>query len=60
MAFKKGDTINILVTNGQEGVSIGSKDGELTSKMANNIIFSNNHKSDKSSGIPFVKPHMNI
>lgn len=60
VAFKKGDTINILVTNGQEGVSIGSKDGELTSKMANNIIFSNNHKSDKSSGIPFVKPHMNI
>ena len=60
VAFKKGDTINILVTNGQEGVSIGSKDGELTSKMANNIIFSNNHKSDKSSGIPLVKPHMNI
>lgn len=60
VAFKKGDTINILVTNGLEGVSIGSKDGELTSKMANNIIFSNNHKSDKSSGIPLVKPHMNI
>ena len=39
VAFKKGDTINILVTNGQEGVSVSSKDGGLTTQIANNIVF---------------------
>lgn len=58
VAFKKGKTLNILVTNGNEGISIGSNDGKLTSKIANNIIFSNNHKSEKPAGLPFVKPPM--
>ncbi|WP_405294599.1 hypothetical protein [Methanobrevibacter sp.] len=60
VAFKKGDTINILVTNGNEGLSVSTKDGDLTSKIANSIIFSNNHKSQKSNGLGLVKPHMNI
>ena len=60
VAFKKGDTINILVTNGKEGISVGSNDGELTSKIANSIIFSNNQKSEKSTGFGIAKPHMNV
>lgn len=59
VAFKKGDDINILVTNGNEGISIGSKDGDLTSKMANNVVFSNNHKSQKPAGM-FVKQPMSV
>lgn len=60
VAFKKDDTINILVTNGNEGLAVSTKDGELTSKIANSIIFSNNHKSQKSAGLGFVKPHMDL
>lgn len=60
VAFKKGDTINILVTNGNEGISVGSKDGELTSKIANNVVFSNNHKSQKPVGVPFAKQPMKV
>lgn len=60
VAFKKGDNINILVTDGQEGISIGTKDGELTSKMANSIIFSNNHKSEKPAGLSLSQPRMNV
>ena len=60
VAFKKGDTLNILVTNGQEGVSVSAKDGELVSKIANNIIFSNNHKSVKPVGIGVFNPELNI
>ncbi|MEE1149778.1 hypothetical protein [Methanobrevibacter sp. UBA212] len=58
VAFKNGKTVNILVTNGNEGVSIGSYDGKLTSKIANNVIFSNNHKSEKPAALPFVKQPM--
>ena len=58
VAFKKGKTINILVTNGNEGIAIGSEDGKLTSDIANNVIFSNNHKSQKPVGIPFAKQPM--
>lgn len=60
VAFKKGDTINILVTNGKEGVSVSSNDGELTSKIANSITFSDNQKSEKSTGFGFSKPQMNV
>ena len=60
VAFKKGDKVSILVTNGNEGLSVTSKDGELTSRIANSIIFSNNHKSEKSDGLSIVKPHMNV
>lgn len=60
VAFKKGDTISILVTNGKEGVSVSSNDGELTSKMANSITFSDNQKSEKSAGLGFSKPQMNV
>ena len=60
VAFKKGDNINILVTNGNEGISIGSKDGKLTSEIANNVVFSNNHKSVKPVGIPFAKQPMKV
>lgn len=60
VAFKKGDTISIMVTNGQEGVSISSKDGELTSKIANNIVFSNNHRSEKPSGLNIINPPMDV
>ncbi len=60
VAFKKGKTINILVTNGNEGVSVGTKDGNLTAKIANSIVFSNNHKSQKPSGIGVVNGQMNV
>ena len=61
VAFKKGDTINILVTNGQEGVAVGSKDGELTTKIANNVVFSDNHKSQKPAPvINIVSPKMDM
>lgn len=56
VAFKKGDTINILVTNGQEGVSVSSKDGGLTTQIANNIVFSDNHKSQKPVPVLSVAP----
>ena len=56
VAFKQGDTINILVTNGQEGVSVSSKDGGLTTKIANNIVFSDNHKSQKPVPVLSVAP----
>ena len=56
VAFKKGDTINILVTNGQEGVSVSSKDGGLTTKIANNVVFSDNHKSQKPVPVLSVAP----
>lgn len=59
VAFKKGDRINILVTNGNEGVAVSSKDGGLTAEIANNIVFSNHHKSQKPVGIPFAKQPMN-
>ena len=58
VAFKKGKTINILVTNGNEGIAIGSEDGKLTSEIANNVVFSNNHKSQKPVGLPFAKQPM--
>lgn len=63
IAFKQGNTINLLVTNGVEGMSVSCKDGELTSKVANSIIFSNNQKSQKSGGLSvgglsIVKPQM--
>lgn len=60
VAFKKGKTINILVTNGNEGLSVGTKDGELTAEIANSIIFSNNHKSQKPSGVGVVNKQMNV
>ena len=56
VAFKQGDTINILVTNGQEGVSVSSKDGGLTTKIANNVVFSDNHKSQKPVPVLSVAP----
>ena len=56
VAFKKGDTINILVTNGHEGVSVSSKDGGLTTQIANNIVFSDNHKSQKPVPVLNVAP----
>ena len=58
VAFKKGNSINILVTNGEEGVAVSSDDGELTAKIANSIIFSNNHKSAKSPGVSVIHPRM--
>lgn len=58
VAFKKGKTINILVTNGNEGIAIGSEDGKLTSEIANNVVFSNNHKTQKPVGLPFAKQPM--
>ena len=60
VAFKKGKTINILVTNGNEGLSVGTKDGELTAEIANSIVFSNNHKSQKPSGVGVVNKQMNV
>ena len=60
VAFKKGKTINILVTNGNEGLSVGTKDGDLTAKIANSIVFSNNHKSVKPSGIGVINGQMNV
>lgn len=60
VAFKKGKTINILVTNGNEGLSVGTKDGELTTEIANSIVFSNNHKSQKPSGVGVVNKQMNV
>lgn len=54
VAFKKGNSISILVTNGKEGMSISTNDGKLTSKMANSIVFSNHQQSSKPSGISFV------
>ena len=58
VAFKKGDMFNLLVTNGKEGIAIGTKDGRLTSEMGNNVVFSNNHKSVKSPGIGVIHPRM--
>lgn len=60
VAFKKGDTISVLVTNGQEGMSISSKDGALSAEIANSIIFSNNHKSEKPTGVGGLHPKMNV
>jgi hypothetical protein len=65
IAFKKGNTINLLVTNGVEGMSVSSKDGELTSKVANSIVFSNNQKSQKSGGLSIgglniIKPELSM
>ena len=59
VAFETGDLVSVLVTNGKEGVSVTTKDGKLTSEIANNIVFSDNHKTQKSKGIGVAKPHMN-
>ena len=45
-----------MVTNGQEGVSVSSKDGGLTTQIANNIVFSDNHKSQKPVPVLNVAP----
>lgn len=58
VAFETGDLVSVLVTNGKEGVSVTTKDGKLTSKIANNIVFSDNHKTEKSKGIGIVHPRM--
>lgn len=60
VAFKKGQSFNILVTNGIEGVAVGSKDKELTSKIANKVTFSNNHHSEKPAGVPFIGKPMTV
>ena len=60
VAFKKGQSFNILVTNGIEGVAVGSKDKELTSKIANKVTFSNNHHSEKPAGVPFIRQPMTV
>lgn len=60
VAFKKGQSFNILVTNGIEGVAVGSKDKELTSKIANKVTFSNNHHSEKPVGVPFIGKPMTV
>lgn len=59
VAFKNGDDVSILVTNGKEGVAIATKDSKLTSKIGNNVVFSNNQKSAKSSGVGVIHPRMN-
>lgn len=60
VAFKKGGKIGILVTNGIEGVAVSTKDKELTTKIANKIKFSNNHRSEKPAGIPFMGKPMTV
>lgn len=60
VAFKKGGKIGILVTNGIEGVAVSTKDKELTTKIANKIKFSNNHRSEKPAGIPFIGKPMTV
>ena len=58
VAFKKGNFINILVTNGQEGICVCSKDGELTARIANNVVFSDNHKTQKPVALNIINPPM--
>jgi hypothetical protein len=58
IAYKTGDVVSVLVTNGNEGIAISTKDPKLTAEMGNNVVFSNNHKSAKSSGINIVRPQM--
>ena len=58
VAFETGDLVSVLVTNGKEGVSVTTKDGKLTSEIANNIVFSDNHKTQKSKGIGIAQPRM--
>ena len=50
IAFTKGNTTNILVTNGEEGICVGAVDENLVIKMANSVIFSNGQPSERSHG----------
>ena len=49
--FTQGDTTNILVTNGKEGICVGAPDQNLVLKMANSVIFSNGHPSERNHGV---------
>lgn len=51
VAFTQGDTTNILVTNGKEGICVGAPDQNLVLKMANSVIFSNGHPSERNHGV---------
>ena len=51
VAFTQGDTTNILVTNGKEGICVGASDQNLVLKMANSVIFSNGHPSERNHGV---------
>lgn len=51
VAFTQGDTTNILVTNGKEGICVGDSDQNLVLKMANSVIFSNGHPSERNHGV---------
>ena len=50
VAFTQGDTTNILVTNGKEGICVGAVDKDLVLKMGNSVIFSDGHPSERSHG----------
>ncbi len=51
IAFTQDGATNILVTNGKEGICVGAVDQDLVLKMANSVIFSNGHPSERSHGI---------
>ncbi len=51
VAFTQGNTTNILVTNGKEGICVGAVDQDLVLKMANSVIFSNGHPSERNHGV---------
>ncbi|WP_299521879.1 hypothetical protein [uncultured Methanobrevibacter sp.] len=51
VAFTQNDTTNILVTNGKEGICVGAPDQKLVLKMANSVIFSNGHPSERNHGV---------
>ena len=51
VAFTQGDVTNILVTNGKEGICVGAVDQDLVLKMANSVIFSNGHPSERNHGV---------
>ena len=51
VAFTQGDTTNRLVTNGKEGICVGASDQNLVLKMANSVIFSNGHPSERNHGV---------
>ena len=40
-----------LVTNGKEGICVGASDQNLVLKMANSVIFSNGHPSERNHGV---------
>ena len=50
VAFTQDGATNILVTNGKEGICVGAVDQDLVLKMANSVIFSNGHPSERSHG----------